>query len=258
MSHPRSRPTQAETTERLLDGAMAAFAERGYHGARIQDICLPAGLTQGAFYARYTSKSELFFALYDRVADKAIEDVDQVIEALPNNVSDPLAAATDAYSHLPRSGREWYLLNTEFALSAVRDPVMRAKYVCRRDAYRQRVLVSIERLFQRTGWSLTVDQEVFVRALIALAEGNLAQSLVEPDQLGPSDLLRHFGRPLLRRSSVPAGVAEQKEDRVASPAAAPAQTTETGPPASTSRVIQSGRGGRARAPSSMVSAKMAK
>ncbi len=254
MSQARSRPTRAETTERLLDGAMAAFAERGYHGARIQDICLPAGLTQGAFYARYTSKSELFFALYDRMADKAIEDVDRMIEALPSDVSDPLAAATNAYSHLPPSGREWYLLNSEFALSAVRDPAMRDKYVLCRTAYQQRLLGSIERFFQRTGWSLTVDRDVFVRALIALAEGNLAQSLVEPDQLGPADLLRLLGRPLLRQLSGPVEVAEQTDDRAASLApATSAPRTEMGPSGSASGGVQSGGGGQARELSTQMS-----
>ena len=38
---PRS-PSRAATRERLLEAACALFAERGWHGTRVQDVCRAA------------------------------------------------------------------------------------------------------------------------------------------------------------------------------------------------------------------------
>ena len=44
---------------RLIDGAEATFAERGYNAATIHDICARAGVGIGTFYAHFGRKSEL-------------------------------------------------------------------------------------------------------------------------------------------------------------------------------------------------------
>ena len=54
-----------ETRRRLLDAALAVFAEKGFNGARIEDVCAAAGYTRGAFYSNVATKEELFFALCD-------------------------------------------------------------------------------------------------------------------------------------------------------------------------------------------------
>jgi AcrR family transcriptional regulator len=51
--------TAAETRERLLSAAADMFAERGYDGARVADIAVAAGLSNGALYAHFASKAEL-------------------------------------------------------------------------------------------------------------------------------------------------------------------------------------------------------
>jgi AcrR family transcriptional regulator len=47
------------TLERLLDGAQATFAERGYHAANIHEICTRADVGIGTFYAHFDHKREL-------------------------------------------------------------------------------------------------------------------------------------------------------------------------------------------------------
>ena len=54
------------TITALLDAAMELFAEQGYGGTSIPDICLRAGLTKGAFYSNFANKDALFLALLDR------------------------------------------------------------------------------------------------------------------------------------------------------------------------------------------------
>src|SRR5438309_3282797 len=45
--------------DRLLDGAQATFAERGYHLANIHEICARADVGIGTFYAHFGHKNQL-------------------------------------------------------------------------------------------------------------------------------------------------------------------------------------------------------
>ncbi|WP_035750700.1 TetR/AcrR family transcriptional regulator [Parafrankia discariae] len=56
---PRSR-RGAETRARLVDGAQAVFAEKGYHETRVADIAERAGLSHGSFYHYFDSKEQIF------------------------------------------------------------------------------------------------------------------------------------------------------------------------------------------------------
>ena len=51
--------TAAETRERLLDAAAVAFETTGYDATRVADIASAAGLSNGALYSHFGSKSEL-------------------------------------------------------------------------------------------------------------------------------------------------------------------------------------------------------
>lgn len=55
-----SEATKAEHRQRLLVAAADAFAEKGLHGARIDDISLAAGLAKGTVYNYFDSKEHLF------------------------------------------------------------------------------------------------------------------------------------------------------------------------------------------------------
>ncbi|HSX66753.1 TetR/AcrR family transcriptional regulator [Nocardioides sp.] len=54
---PTTRP--GDTRQRLLDAAVTAFAERGFHGTSTRDIAAAAGMSPAAVYVHYRSKEEL-------------------------------------------------------------------------------------------------------------------------------------------------------------------------------------------------------
>ena len=64
------RDRQRQTREAIVFAARAAFAEDGYHGARLDQIARAAGFSKGAVYSNFAGKAELFLA----VLDKNIED----------------------------------------------------------------------------------------------------------------------------------------------------------------------------------------
>ncbi len=52
-----------QTHELILKNAMKKFLEVGFRNASIRNICKEAGVTNGAFYAHFDSKEDLFAAL---------------------------------------------------------------------------------------------------------------------------------------------------------------------------------------------------
>lgn len=62
-SHPpRCRRKEARPGE-LIQAALDVFVERGYAGARLEDIAQRAGVTKGTVYLYFTDKHELFEAV---------------------------------------------------------------------------------------------------------------------------------------------------------------------------------------------------
>lgn len=75
----KQRTTRGTGRERILRAAAEVFAERGYEGARVQEIAKRAGMTTGAIYAHFAGRHELLLAatgLQDRTT--ALEQLDQL------------------------------------------------------------------------------------------------------------------------------------------------------------------------------------
>src|SRR5215831_13649313 len=61
---PRITATRAkEQRDRILDAALTCFARDGFHGATIQDVVKESGLSPGAIYGYFKSKTEIATAI---------------------------------------------------------------------------------------------------------------------------------------------------------------------------------------------------
>jgi AcrR family transcriptional regulator len=183
----RRRPN---TTARLLDAAFEVFAERGIHGASVEQICERAGFTRGAFYSNYKSKDELFLALFDHRHAQTLEQVRR-LTAVP----DPAVAVTNVINFFMEPDdeqRNWFLISTEFTLHAIRNPEA-GKILAQHDrALREAFIPLIEQVFARAGREPGISPDRIARVIVALSEGSAAQSFVEPDTLPPGTLEREF------------------------------------------------------------------
>ena len=115
-----------QTREHLLAAAAEVFAERGFHGATLDEVAAVAGFTKGAVYSNFKNKEDLFLALfkanYDREMD-ALRGVLAASEAPPEDrISEFVALIRDQTA---RAGRNFNLLYQEFSLYAARNPVVR-------------------------------------------------------------------------------------------------------------------------------------
>jgi len=201
MARTRTRPTRQDTIDQLLEGARQAFVERGFYGARVEDICAKVGLSRGAFYSAFGRKEDLFFALYDRMA---IEVRDLFAGSL-NGVArgqDPIDALFgNLAGHYPL-GRDWYVLNAEFTLFAIRHADAARILGEKRHALRTMIAQHLDVALQRSGRQAVIAPELLARALVGLADAGLGQSLIEPDALGPATFIDTFMPPLVRALSI--------------------------------------------------------
>ena len=67
--HKAAEDRQAE----IIEAALFAFAEGGFHGTRMDDIARAANLSKGAVYHHFANKEAVFQAVFDRFADRFSE-----------------------------------------------------------------------------------------------------------------------------------------------------------------------------------------
>jgi TetR/AcrR family fatty acid metabolism transcriptional regulator len=95
VSEPRPRIRDKEATrERLLEAAEHVFAEKGYHGAVVDDIIHESATSKGGFYFHFPNKQAIFLALIDALVPKLAAAVERAIAA----EIDPLAQLDAALS----------------------------------------------------------------------------------------------------------------------------------------------------------------
>jgi AcrR family transcriptional regulator len=71
-TQPPTSPPR-DTRDRLLAEAANVFAEKGYDGARVQEIARRAGLTTGAIYRNFADKSDLLLAAIEQSTHRLVQ-----------------------------------------------------------------------------------------------------------------------------------------------------------------------------------------
>ncbi|WP_054697019.1 TetR/AcrR family transcriptional regulator [Syntrophomonas palmitatica] len=67
------------TKERIREAALSIFANKGYEGATMQEIAEAVGINKASIYNHYKGKEDLFFAVYQDVADDYVKLMERVI-----------------------------------------------------------------------------------------------------------------------------------------------------------------------------------
>ncbi len=84
-SKPRTRSEQREVTrERIVEAALEAFAEKGFHGASTRDIAGRAGTNQGLITYHFRSKDDLWRAAADRIFGLLAKHMAEQLGPLPS------------------------------------------------------------------------------------------------------------------------------------------------------------------------------
>lgn len=179
----KKRLTRAEKRERtyeeLLLAAEKLFVERGFHATSVDEIAFEAGYTKGAVYSNFESKEDLFFAVYERRADRGLAEVEQILRE--NGPAEGLELlASDAAQ---RRGRDdgWLAVYFEFWAHVVRRPELRQRFAKIHGRVAEPMTAAVERLAEERGIVMPVDARSFNVAMIAMVSGLSLERLTQPD-----------------------------------------------------------------------------
>lgn len=65
---------QRQRREKLIEGALEVFGNKGFHAATVREVCVAAHLTERYFYESFKSMTELFLAVYADLREKLMND----------------------------------------------------------------------------------------------------------------------------------------------------------------------------------------
>lgn len=86
----------ADTKQRILETALALFAQRGYLGTSMSDIAAQLGITKGALYKHYSGKQEILDSIVGQMNQMDYERAAEY--EMPETEPDGFA---EAYKHTP-------------------------------------------------------------------------------------------------------------------------------------------------------------
>ena len=181
-SRPSLRDEQkALSRRRLLDGAEAVFARAGFHGASVDAIAREAGATTGALYSNFTSKEELFLALFEERIAADVGDYSEIV-AVGTTVEAQARGAADRWMAILRERPDYFPLLIEFWSYAIREPALRKRLAGRFAAFRSAsARLVLEGATQR-GFAPNAEAGELVGTLIfALGNGLALEKLIDPD-----------------------------------------------------------------------------
>src|SRR5699024_2331113 len=175
---PESAATRRRenTRTKLVRASLEVFVEKGIDGATVDDLVSAAGFTRGAFYSNFSSKEEVFTALFDEVTAELIAIANTAVGSAVSDGEctgaqsppdlDDAGVMLAVFEGIRPFGRQWYLLYSDAIARSLRDERMRAALAEQR-----------ERLRDQIGALLTLRLEASgARAL--LAPEDLAQLLI--------------------------------------------------------------------------------
>jgi len=142
-----------EKRQLLIQAAARVFAEQGFSSTRVSDIAERAGVAKGTVYEYFTSKEELFFAVFERTNQQIRDRVDGVMIAHPS-ARDRLQWLFRLGAEIVAEQRELYpMMNLDFWVTARGSALEEAFTRSLADLYREyrELAADIIRQGQETG-----------------------------------------------------------------------------------------------------------
>jgi AcrR family transcriptional regulator len=171
---PRISPQhEQEVRDRIVRAAIEVFAEHGFHRATMQDIVRQSGLSVGAIYTYFKSKSELILAGCDLITDQQLGELRDRLASVSDyrrRIATALGYFFDQFEE-QREGRGNSVLMTQAWAEVDADPAIR-EIVRRR---RRDIVTSVALLLQegvvRGELPSWLDVESVAHSIAALLDG---------------------------------------------------------------------------------------
>lgn len=189
-SVPTRKERQERTREQLVAAASRVFARRGYHQATVEEIAAEAGFSTGAVYSNFSGKEQLFLALADRQVSERVAEIEAVADAAEREDDAGAEAAAQFRTFLERDP-DWPLLFYEFWSLSVRNPDLQGELAKRRDAIRDALADTLERVAAQHGFELRFPPQTLATAIAASLNGLAFERAADPEAL-PDEVFAEF------------------------------------------------------------------
>lgn len=177
------RYTKKPALSPVLDHALRAFVDNGYHATTVRDLAKRLGQTVPAIYYHYENKQALLVALLDLSIDDLLERCSKAEEGASGDPVERLGALTRCVVLFVAHRRELAFLDSEIRAL---EPRNRKAYVAKRDQM-QAILTRTVDDGMTSGIFAAGDSHALSRAIIAMVRG--IANWYRPDgALKPNDL----------------------------------------------------------------------
>jgi AcrR family transcriptional regulator len=184
-----------ETRSRILEAAQTCFAEDGFDGASVAEICSRAGISKGAFYHHFDTKQQVFSELLGRWLD----GLDGQLEALSAGtapVPQRLVSMAGMVRPVFEVAGEQLPIFLEFMGKAVRDPEVWKVTIAPYRRYRAFFSAMVEEGIAE-GSLHQVDAEMAAQVVVSLAVGLVLQGVLDPTGADWGEVAEHGMRILV-------------------------------------------------------------
>lgn len=106
----RARLPRDERRALLLEAALAAFSEQGYHTTSMDEIAERAGVSKPVLYQHFDSKLDLYVALAERVRDDIVDTVRTALTSADENDERIAATLAAFFEFVDRPGSGYPLI----------------------------------------------------------------------------------------------------------------------------------------------------
>ena len=167
-----------ETRSHILQAAEQCFAQHGYDGTGVAEICRRAGVTKGGFYHHFPSKQALFMELLDRWLAELNTQL-EAAHAEADTIPEGLLQMAGMVRPVFQVAGEQLPIFLEFWTKAARDPAVWQATIAPYRRYRDLFSGMIEAGITE-GTLRPVDPEMAAQVIVSLAVGLVLQSLLDP------------------------------------------------------------------------------
>ncbi|MCB0827616.1 MAG: TetR/AcrR family transcriptional regulator [Solirubrobacterales bacterium] len=118
---PRRRLTAAARREVILEAALDAFADSGYHETSLEQVAGRAGVSKALIYEHFSSKRELYTALLETYVHEMLDTVSTAATAAEPGEARLLAGLNGFFDFVEERRDAWRLLIRHRASDDVAD-----------------------------------------------------------------------------------------------------------------------------------------
>ena len=184
----------------IIEAAARVFANRGYNSTLIANIATEAGIGKGTIYEYFSSKEDLFFAVFEWFVEMTEAEAKVSVSALGGSAAERLMALNDALLRSWLDMLDMYSLVMEFwsasASSKMRQRFKQAFKEGYRD-FRQIVSALIRDGIEKGEFHIEVNSESVAAALVGTWDALLLQAWFD-EGFDPLTTSRRFMAVLIR------------------------------------------------------------